>query len=173
MSKINTSFWKKFKISDLFDVHPTVAYKMTNADIFKNSGTTPVLSNSSADNGIGGYSNLTPTEDGNIITFSDTTPGIDTMFYHSKPFIGYPHIQGMYPKNNSLQNMMNESIALFLISVMKKAFGTGWSYANKFTRKIVLNTEISLPVTTVTVPDWLTLEALLKANGGGGGCRYE
>lgn len=154
MSRIDTSSWKKFKISDLFDVHPTAAYKMTNADIFKDSGTTPVLSNSSVDNGIGGYSNLAPTEDGNIITFSDTTTGADTMFYQAKPFIGYPHVQGMYPKSDGLKDIMNESVALFLISVMRRAFGTGWSYGNKFTRKIVLDTEISLPVTAVEQPDW-------------------
>ena len=88
-----------FKVGDLFDIHPTEIYKMTNSDLYKNSGHTPVVSNSSTNNGIGGYVDLEPTEKGNIITFSDTTTGADTMFYQKSPFIGYPHVQGMYPYN--------------------------------------------------------------------------
>lgn len=154
MSSIDTTNWKKFKISKLFDVHPTNAYKLTNTDIYKIEGKTPVLSNSSVNNGVGGYSGLKPTEAGNIITFSDTTTGADTMFYQGQPFIGYPHVQGMYPLDESLKEVMNEQIALFLISVMQRAFGTGYSYGNKFTRKIVMDTEIILPVTQKGVPDW-------------------
>lgn len=76
------------------------------------------------------------------------------MFYQGQPFIGYPHVQGMYPLDESLKAVMNEQIALFLISVMQRAFGTGYSYGNKFTRKIVMDTEIVLPVTQKGVPDW-------------------
>lgn len=158
VGKIDVSSWKKFKISELFDVHPTTAYKLTNAEIHKGNGTTPVVSNSSLNNGIGGYSMLAPTENGNIITFSDTTTGPDTMFYQETPFIGYPHVQGMYPKDAELKNTMNESVALFLISVMQKAFGVGWSYGNKFTRKIVLDADIVLPVNASGTPDWAYMQ---------------
>lgn len=86
--------FEHFRVGDLFDIHPTIAYKMKNSDLFAKEGSTPVLSNSSANNGIGGYCGLEPTEQGNIITFSDTTTGADTMFYQAGPFIGYPHVQG-------------------------------------------------------------------------------
>ena len=63
--------FKTFKVGELFDIHPTSAYKMKNDELFASDGTTPVLSNSSVSNGIGGYCGLTPTEQGGMITFSD------------------------------------------------------------------------------------------------------
>lgn len=90
--------YRQFTIGELFEIHPTNAYKLINSDLYSEQGTTPILSNSSMNNGIGGYIGLEPTEQGHILTFSDTTTGADTLFYQSQPFIGYAHVQGMYPK---------------------------------------------------------------------------
>ena len=38
--------FKMFKVGELFDIHPTTAYKMKNSELFASDGTTPVLSNS-------------------------------------------------------------------------------------------------------------------------------
>ncbi len=135
--------FKKFEIGCLFDIHPTKAYKMSNKDLFASKGTTPVLSNSSADNGIGGSCGLPPTEKGGIITFSDTTTGADTMFYQPHPFIGYPHVQGMYPL---VPEKWGEKSCLYVISCIRRAAGDDWSYSNKFTRTLVKKLEIELPV---------------------------
>ena len=118
---------------------------MSNGELYKTEGDTPVLSNSSANNGIGGYSGLKPTEDGKIITFSDTTTGTDTLFYQQDAFIGYPHVQGMYPYD---KEHWNEKQCLYFIGVMKAACGDGWSYSNKFTRTFVSNTTPLLPIQT-------------------------
>lgn len=135
--------FREFHTSKLFDIHPTKAYKMSNGDLYKTDGNTPVLSNSSTNNGIGGYCGLEPTEKGNIITFSDTTTGTDTMFYQPDAFVGYPHIQGMYPYD---KEHWNEKECLYFIGVMKTACGKGWSYSNKFTRVFVLDTTPLLPI---------------------------
>lgn len=161
MVELDTSNWRGYKVSSLFDVHPTKAYKMTNADIYRKAGSTPVLSNSSVNNGIGGYSALEPTEEGNIITFSDTTQGAETMFYQGTPFVGYAHVQGMYPIDDVLKERMNESIALFLISSMHRAFGTGYSYGIKFNREIVKKTDIILPSDKNGNPDWDFMESFI------------
>ena len=133
--------WKKVRIGDIFDIHPTKAYKLTNSDLFKVKGNTPVLCNSSNNNGIAGYIGLDPTEEGNIITFSDTTTGPNTLFYQAQPFVGYAHIQGMYPIGINL----DEKIAEFIIPRLQKAVGDGFDYARKFTRTIVSDAEIELP----------------------------
>lgn len=135
--------FREFHTSKLFDIHPTKAYKMSNGDLYKTAGNTPVLSNSSTNNGIGGYCGLEPTEEGNIITFSDTTTGTDTMFYQPNSFVGYPHIQGLYPYDTE---HWNEKECLYFIGVMKTACGKGWSYSNKFTRVFVLDTTPLLPI---------------------------
>lgn len=136
--------FKKIKINGLFDIHPTDSYnQMTNLQLFARKGDTPVLSNTSRNNGIGGYSALPPTENGNMITYSDTTQGIDTIFYQPDPFIGYSHIQGMYPWN---PEKWNRQSLLYFISCMKKSAGNMYSYSIKFTRDIVNNLEVELPV---------------------------
>lgn len=135
--------FKKYRVGDLFDIHPTNAYKMSNADLYLTEGSTPVLSNSSTNNGIGGYSGLEPTEKGGIITFSDTTTGGDTMFYQADDFIGYPHVQGMYP---FIADKWDEKCSLYAISTIRKAAGDGWSYAVKFNRALVRELMIELPV---------------------------
>lgn len=135
--------FKKYRVGDLFDIHPTNAYKMSNADLYLTKGRTPVLSNSSTNNGIGGYSGLEPTEKGGIITFSDTTTGGDTMFYQADDFIGYPHVQGMYP---FIADKWDEKCCLYAISTIRKAAGDGWSYAVKFNRALVRELMVELPV---------------------------
>ena len=142
--------FKKYRVGNLFDIHPTNAYKMSNADLYVIEGNTPVLSNSSTNNGIGGYSGLEPTEKGGIITFSDTTTGGDTMFYQADDFIGYPHVQGMYP---FAIGKWDEKCSLYAISTIRKAAGDGWSYAVKFNRALVRELMIELPVIENPNPD--------------------
>lgn len=149
----------KIKVSKLFDIHPTSAYKMSNSDLFATVGNTPVLSNSSANNGICGYSALEPTEDGNMITFSDTTTGADTMFYQPNPFIGYAHVQGMYP----LQNGWSEASYKYFIGALRKAAGDGWSYAVKFNRKLVADMDVLLPIKSDKTPDFDYMERYIRA----------
>ena len=141
---------KIFEVGALFDIHPTSAYKLKNDELFATEGSVPVLSNSSVNNGIGGYCGLEPTEDGNIITFSDTTTGADTMFYQANPFIGYPHVQGMYPFQ---PEKWNEKSYLYVISSIRRSAGNGWNYAVKFNRVLVKALRIELPVVESPDPD--------------------
>ena len=154
--------FKKIRMSQLFDIHPTNSYKNTNKQLFETTGVTPVLSNSSQNNGIGGYCGLKPTEPGNMITFSDTTTGADTMFYQSEPFIGYPHVQGLYSR---ISHNWSEKEYLYLISSIRKAAGTEWSYSNKFTRKYLMNLEVYLPVITTYLPDFSLMAAICVWGG--------
>lgn len=141
---------KEFRIGDLFDIHPTSAYKLKNDELFAIEGSVPVLSNSSVNNGISGYCGLKPTENGNIITFSDTTTGADTMFYQANPFIGYSHVQGMYPLH---PDNWNEKSYLYVISSIRRSAGDGWSYAVKFNRTLVKALQIELPVIASSDPN--------------------
>ena len=65
------------------------------------------------------------------------------MFYQPDAFVGYPHIQGMYPYD---KEHWNEKECLYFIGVMKTACGKGWSYSDKFTRVFVLETTPLLPI---------------------------
>lgn len=68
IESFETKEMREFRVGNLFDIHPTKQYdKFYNFQLYKNIGDTPVLSNSSVNNGIGGYSNLEPTEKAELL----------------------------------------------------------------------------------------------------------
>ncbi len=139
---IDTSNWKEFKVSVLFDIHPTKNYGLNNSQLFETEGDTPVVVNSSYNNGIGGYVDLPATEEGGIITFSDTTTS-EAKFNQPSPFIGYSHVQGMYPRSLN----WSEKSLLFFLSVFKKVANINkFDYVNKFNRDTAKELLVPLPI---------------------------
>ena len=128
-------------MGELFEINPTKYYRLSNDEIISKNGTVPLISNSSTENGVMGFSNLEPNNKGNTITCSDTTIGADTMFYQEKDFIGYSHIQHLVPKFKSF----NRAIASMIISACRVATSTLYDYGNKFNRDSMNKTKIHLP----------------------------
>ena len=125
----------------MFEINPTKYYRLSNDEIISKNGTVPLISNSSTENGVMGFSNLEPNNKGNTITCSDTTIGADTMFYQEKDFIGYSHIQNLVPKFEPF----NRAIASMIISACRVATSTLYDYGNKFNRDSMNKTKIHLP----------------------------
>ncbi|WP_428224404.1 restriction endonuclease subunit S [Flavobacterium sp.] len=125
----------------MFEINPTNYYRLQNREIISVNGKTPLISNSSTENGIMGFSNLEPLNKGNTITCSDTTIGADTMFYQENDFIGYSHIQHLVPKFKPF----NKAIASVIISVSRVATSKQYDYGNKFNRDAMNSTIIQLP----------------------------
>lgn len=159
MGKIDTSEWKEFRVGDLFDIHPTKAYKCTNAELLDGGGTNVVV-NSAYDNGIGGTSTFSPTENGNMITFSDTVDA-NTIFYQESPFVGYPHVQGLYPVGKYQNAWARGSLQYFVTVFRERALAVGFDYGNKFRRDIAANLFVKLPSTTNGAPDWAYMESYM------------
>lgn len=157
---INVSKWGDFKVGELFKIHPTKAYKnMTNAKLLDN-GDTPVIANSSYNNGIGGTSTQKPTEKGNMITFSDTVDA-NTIFYQPEDFVGYPHVQGLYPIK--YEDKWNELTYQFFVSVFRgTALSKRFDYDNKFRRDIATELIVKLPITSTGEPDWNYMEDYMQ-----------
>ncbi len=151
--------FKEYKICELFNIQPTKSYKMTNPTLFKNKGSTPVVTNSSAGNGISGYVDLEPTEKGGIITYSDTTTS-DGIFYQPNDFIGYSHIQGLYPLEKHL--WIDKSLLYFIVLFKKCAAGR-FDYATKFNREIAKNMIVNLPLDINNQIDYNFMETYIKA----------
>ena len=125
----------------MFEINPTKYYKLSNEEIISETGKVALISNSSINNGVMGFSNLEPNNQGNTITCSDTTLGADTMYYQEKDFIGYSHIQHFVPKFNPF----NRAIASIIISVCRVSTSKKYDYGNKFNRDSMNNTKIQLP----------------------------
>lgn len=128
-------------MSELFDIEPTKHYSMNNIELFQENGTIPVITNSSLNNGISGYTNLEANEKGNIITFSDTTTD-ETIFYQPKDFVGYSHVQGVCPKTNS----WNKESLLFVLTLFRKNAKDRFDFGIKFNRAIVNKMKINIPL---------------------------
>lgn len=148
-----------FRIGDLFDIHPTKSYGVTNITLFETQGHIPVVVNSSINNGVGGFVNLSPTEKGGIITYSDTTTA-DAIFYQPIDFIGYSHVQGLYPVH---KNIWNERRSLYFLSAFKKIAQGRFDYATKFNRQIAKELQVCLPVTQSGDIDYDYMEAYISA----------
>lgn len=159
MGKIDISEWKEFRVGDLFDIHPTKAYKCTNAELLDGGGTNVVV-NSAYDNGIGGTSTFSPTENGNMITFSDTVDA-NTIFYQKSPFIGYPHVQGLYPVGKYQNAWTQGNLQYFVTAFRERALSVGFDYGNKFRRDIAANLFVKLPSTPDGAPDWAYMESYM------------
>ena len=143
----------------MFEINPTKWYKLTNEQIMSENGTVPLVSNSSTDNGVMGFSNLEANNSGNSISCSDTTLGADTMYYQKEDFIGYQHIQHLVPKFLPF----NQSIALYIISACRVATSNaGYDYAHKFNRDAMNSTIISLPTTANNEIDFDFMESFIR-----------
>ncbi|MCL1143593.1 N-6 DNA methylase [Shewanella gaetbuli] len=148
------------EVKKLFEVKPTKTYGLTNPDLYRIKGTTPVLSNASVNNGIGGYNGMDTNEKGGILTFSDTTIGAETIFYQPFDFIGYSHVQGMYPLD---EEKWTEDSLLYFVVALKKASGDQFDFNNKFTRQIVNKIKVKLPINNKGEIDFVMMENLVRA----------
>ncbi len=144
-------------MGDLFEINPTKYYKLKNDEIISEKGHAPLISNSSVNNGVMGYSNLPPNNIGNSLTCSDTTMGAETMFYQQHDFIGYSHIQHLMPKFDHF----NRNIAMFIISASRIATSSKYSYGSKFNRDSMKKTQIKLPITAEGTPDYTFMESFI------------
>lgn len=149
--------WGEYRLGDLFEIRPTKAYKYTNRDLFSFSGDTPVVTNTSLNNGISGTVGLDPTEAGGIITYSDTTTS-DAIFYQPYPFVGYSHIQGLYPKNRE----WSKNALLYVVVSFRKSSNGLFDYGNKFNRAIASDMSIALPTREGEI-DFVCMETLISA----------
>jgi hypothetical protein len=140
----------------LFEINPTKYYKLKNEEIISENGKIPLISNSSINNGVMGFSNIKANNKGNTITCSDTTLGAETMYYQKNDFIGYSHIQHLVPKFEPF----NIAIASVIISACRVVTSNKYDYGNKFNREAMNKTKIQLP-TKNNKPDFKFMESFI------------
>ena len=95
-----------------------------------------------------------------MVTFSDTVEA-NTIFYQPDAFVGYPHVQGLYPL--MYEDNWNKYIYSFFVSAFRgAAIAKGFDYGNKFRRDIAIELMIKLPATSDGQPDWAYMESYMK-----------
>lgn len=137
---------------------PLKHIKIFQKEELSDGGNTPFIVNSAENNGVGGYSTLNPTEKGGIITFSDTTEG-NTFFVQPNDFIGFAHVQGMYPKHRKWSTNQLLFLSTILIFVNKNRY----NYGRKMTRENILATTVLLPSDNNDEPDWIWIDKYISS----------
>lgn len=137
--------WGEFKLGDLFEFVPSKYYKLKNEEILSPVGKIPLISNSSLNNGVMGFSEMQPLNKGNSITCSDTTCGTDTMFYQKDDFIGYSHVKHLIP-NSIMLKKFNKYVASFIISACRTSVSDKYNYGFKYNSEAMNATIIRLPM---------------------------
>lgn len=155
--KLDIVNWKEFRVGDLFEIHPTKPIIDVSADDCGENGV-PLVVNSAENNGVVGLINMPPTEQGRIITFSDTTDG-NTFFYQPNPFIGFAHVQGMYSKIR----VWSKEKSLFLVTILMFEANGRYNYGRKMRRDIISEVRVKLPVDSEGNPDWQYMENYIKS----------
>lgn len=167
--------YKNFAIRNLFSVKSsnTIGGNINDDLILSDEGKIPYITNTISNNGLGGYSLYPANNKGNAITLSDTVTSVhETIYYQKKDFIGKSHLQVLRPlkienANGEKEDLfkLNERIALYIITSMKKSVKTGeYDYGTKFNSDAIKNTIISLPVTNEDseMPDWNYMDNYIK-----------
>ncbi|HIQ28245.1 MAG TPA: restriction endonuclease [Sulfurovum sp.] len=150
---------KEFQIDTLFDVSPSKAYKMNDANILTENGKTPYVSNQSQNNGYIGWSNLPPLNPSNVITLSDTWQSERTIFYQPTKFIGKSHLQVM----KAFDKRLKKFELFFVISSFRKAITElNYDYGTKFNRTKINATKIQLPTKNNQL-DYELMDTLISA----------
>lgn len=153
----DVSQWKEYRVGDFFDIHPTAAIEGLSSKYCVKNGT-PLVTNSAENNGIVGFCDFPPTEKGNIITFSDTTEG-NTFFFQPDPFVGFAHVQGMYP----ITREWCIPELLFFKTLLVFECSMKYNYGRKMRRDLVSDIMLRLPSTPDGEPDWQFMENYIKS----------
>lgn len=143
--------FEEFKIGDIFNITPTSYHKTTSPPT---SDLVPQVTNTTQPNGISSFEPYAPNNEKNVITFSDTTVGGDTLFYQPVDFLGYSHIQKMTPT----ETVLTRRKAMYAITAFKKSVNGKYDYGAKFNRDNATKTDIQLPVTPTGEIDWEYME---------------
>lgn len=152
--------WKNYRTGDVLDFNSSNGiFHACNVSIedIKTESNHPYIVRTSQNNGIRGYisadeSKLNPA---NTISFAQDTA---QMFYQSESYF-----TGNKVKVLSLrERVLNEKIAMFLITCMNKAF-SNFAWGSSYDTKLLQNVMLSLPVKIQSGPDF---EMMSKISGG-------
>lgn len=135
--KIDSSSWKKYKLTDLFEIKGSTTTPKGKLDL-ENGGDYPYVTTAASNNGVSGYSKKF-TEKGGVLTVDSAVAG--TCLYQAKNFTASDHVEKLIPKFN-----MSENVALFIVTIMNvysKIFN--YAYNEKRSQKALKEEQILLP----------------------------
>jgi restriction endonuclease S subunit len=153
MKKIDTTDWKEYKMSDLFDIRGRGTITVEELTMQYGDGVYPYVTRTEKNNGITGFFDYRTVEQ-NTMTIETTLSGI--CFYHEYEFSTGDHIAVLKPRSFEL----NKYVALFIKAIWQKN-SYKYDYGRPAIVENIKNTCIILP-TKNNEPDWQYMENYMR-----------
>lgn len=163
MRKIDTTYWREFRIGDLFETFNNGKQVPTGASICKTelkvNGSTPRISVTGVNNGIIGYYDYIGENPTNYRLFNNfiSVSFLGTVFYQSDDATLDMKVHCLKPKDI----VLNRYIGHFLVSSIKSSLKKS-SYADQISSTKLPNLLINLPITPNNQPDWNYMECYMR-----------
>ena len=148
---LNTSDWKEFLLSDIFDIRKGKRLTKENQTM----GDTPFIGATAKNNGITSYIGKEYLHEGNTISLT-YNGSVGEAFYQPKPFWASDDVNVLYPKDF----VLTENIALFFCAILRLEKQM-WSYARKWNLEKMNDTSIRLPVNSCNEPNYGMIETYM------------
>lgn len=154
MSQIDTSQWKEFPLSQMFDIcYGKFIPK-------KDRGSkTPMITTTADNNGISYYVDSDPLFSGDALTVA-SDGSVGSTFYQDKDFSAGNIVVVLEPKKSTKQNWSPRS-AQFLATCIKRYALIKYGWSNKYSVNRVRNTKLPLPVDEDGDPDWQYMDTYI------------
>lgn len=153
MVSFDTSGWRYFKLSVLFDIKKGKRLTQEN----QSQGSIPFIGSTEYNNGITNYiSNTDFLHSQNVITVT-YNGSIAEAFYQSQIFWASDDVNVLYPKFE-----LNNYIALFICTIIKQE-KYRFNYGRKWFAERMEESQIKLPVDKNGNPDWQFMEDYIKS----------
>lgn len=153
MLKLDDREWATFEIGMLFDVQGTTTTKPSRliAD-----GTTPRITCSAMNNGLDGFYQNDPTEQGGVLTVDSAAIGYVAFQEHD--FIATDHVEKLVLKGRKL----TRALGLFFVTEITFAIQGKFNYGYKFSQNRICRQRIALPVASTGEPDYQFMEEYVR-----------
>lgn len=151
MKKIDTTEWKEFKISDIFE-----NLIRGNCPIFRflEDGETPVVSSSTYNQGIKGYYAVQASYINKITISLNGDSGFCS--YHPYSFSANSDCGILFPKNN-----ISDNVAWFLCTIITKTCQK-YNFGEKATKDKLFSENIKLPITSSGEPNYKYMDSYMQ-----------
>jgi restriction endonuclease S subunit len=132
---IDTTSWKSFKLTDLFDIKGSKTTPLLELEEY-GKGKFPYVTTQATNNGIEGFYDFY-TEEGNVLTIDSAVLGFCA--YQPFPFSASDHVEKLIPKFN-----MDKYIALFFVTILNLE-QYRYNYGRKCSQTRMEQVSIKLP----------------------------
>jgi type I restriction enzyme M protein len=152
MTKIDTTDWQDFNLSDLFEIKGSRTTSKTVLQEY-GKGDKPFVTTQATSNGTEGFYNFA-TEKGGVLTVDSAVLGFCT--YQDIDFSASDHVEKLIPRFR-----MTKGIALFLVTVMNRECYR-YNYGRKASQERLKSQSIKLPARN-NAPDWVYMEKFVDS----------